>query len=193
MDIQQLRYFKRVVDDGSLSKAAASFFMTPQAMRKQINNLENEIGVEILTRTPQGVFPSDAGRALYDYAQRLIALTDEAVSVCRQRAGAEKQRLHIGLYHNANLHLMPRLTARFTEEHPDIELVFTDFVTFEDFERALVEGKIDVVMTFGNSRRRKSCFCSAAIPWGSAFEWWRRITRPSPMFPSRLLPAWMTA
>ena len=52
-------------------------------MRKQINNLENEIGVEILTRTPQGVFPSDAGRALYDYAQRLIALTDEAVSVCR--------------------------------------------------------------------------------------------------------------
>lgn len=67
---------------------------------------------------------------------------------------------------------MPRLTARFTEEHPDIELVFTDFVTFEDFERALVEGKIDVVMTFGNSRRRKSCFCSTAIPWGSAFEWW---------------------
>ena len=194
MDIQQLRYFKRVVDDGSLSKAAASFFMTPQAMRKQINNLENEIGVEILTRTPpQGVFPSAAGRALYDYAQRLIALTDEAVSVCRQRAGAEKQRLHIGLYHNANLHLMPRLTARFTEEHPDIELVFTDFVTFEDFERALVEGKIDVVMTFGNSRRRKSCFCSTAIPWGSAFEWWRRITRPSPMFPSRLLPAWTTA
>lgn len=53
MDIQQLRYFKRVVDDGSLSKAAASFFMTPQAMRKQINNLENEIGVEILTRTPR--------------------------------------------------------------------------------------------------------------------------------------------
>ena len=154
MDIQQLRYFKRVVDDGSLSKAAASFFMTPQAMRKQINNLENEIGVEILTRTPQGVFPSDAGRALYDYAQRLIALTDE---------------------------------------RPDIELVFTDFVTFEDFERALVEGKIDVVMTFGNSRRRKSCFCSTAIPWGSAFEWWRRITRPSPMFPSRLLPAWTTA
>ena len=57
MDIQQLRYFKRVVDDGSLSKAAASFFMTPQALRKQINNLENEIGVEILTRTPPGCFP----------------------------------------------------------------------------------------------------------------------------------------
>ena len=56
MDIQQLRYFKRVVDDGSLSKAAASFFMTPQAMRKQINNLENEIGVEILTRPPPRVF-----------------------------------------------------------------------------------------------------------------------------------------
>ena len=55
MDIQQLRYFKRVVDDGSLSKAAASFFMTPQAMRKQINNLENEIGVEI-SPAPQGVF-----------------------------------------------------------------------------------------------------------------------------------------
>ena len=92
MDIQQLRYFKRVVDDGSLSKAAASFFMTPQAMRKQINNLENEIGVEILTRTPQGVFPSDAGRALYDYAQRLIALTDEAVSVCRSRETAVAYR-----------------------------------------------------------------------------------------------------
>ena len=190
MDIQQLRYFKRVVDDGSLSKAAASFFMTPQAMRKQPGKRDR---CRDPHPHPQGVFPSDAGRALYDYAQRLIALTDEAVSVCRQRAGAEKQRLHIGLYHNANLHLMPRLTARFTEERPDIELVITDFVTFEDFERALVEGKIDVVMTFGNSRRRKSCFCSTAIPWGSAFEWWRRITRPSPMFPSRLLPAWTTA
>lgn len=64
--------------------------MTPQAMRKQINNLENEIGVEILTRTPpQGVFPSDAGRALYDYAQRLIALTDEAVSVCASARSRE--------------------------------------------------------------------------------------------------------
>ena len=155
MDIQQLRYFKQAVDDGSLSKTAAHFFMTPQAMRKQINHLENEVGVPIFLRTPQGVAPSDAGRVLYDYARRLIALSDEALSACRQKAGAEQQRVRIGLYRNANLHLMPRLVTRFAEEHPDIELSFTDFVIYEEIEKALTDGVIDVVMTFGNEQRRK--------------------------------------
>ena len=129
--------------------------MTPQAMRKQINHLENEVGVPILLRTPQGVAPSDAGRVLYDYARRLIALSDEALSACRQKAGAEQQRVRIGLYRNANLHLMPRLVTRFAEEHPDIELSFTDFVIYEEIEKALADGAIDVVMTFGNEQRRK--------------------------------------
>ena len=60
MDLKQLEYFARVVEEGSISKAAAALNLSQPSVSRQINLLEEELGQKLLERTGRGVVPTMA-------------------------------------------------------------------------------------------------------------------------------------
>ena len=66
MEDSERKLFIDVVDLGSLSKAAAKHFVTPQSVSQHIRKLEGELGFPLLVRTAQGVSPTEAGCIFYE-------------------------------------------------------------------------------------------------------------------------------
>ncbi len=76
MQLQQLEYFVKVAELGSLNKAAEVFYVTQPALSKAIQNLEQEIGAEVLRRTNKGVSMTEDGKKLYEYAKVILSHVD---------------------------------------------------------------------------------------------------------------------
>src|ERR1700754_2537439 len=92
MEMAQLEYFSKVVQEKSFSKAADRVYRTQPAVSIAIRRLEEEIGLPLLDRTQKTPVLTEAGQVVYDYAQRILALRDEV-----GQAIAEKQGLKPGL------------------------------------------------------------------------------------------------
>ncbi|WP_313759778.1 LysR family transcriptional regulator, partial [Diaphorobacter nitroreducens] len=69
MELRQLRYFVRVVELGSMSRAALDLNLVQSALSQQITRLEGELATRLLHRTPRGVAPTEAGAAFFREAQ----------------------------------------------------------------------------------------------------------------------------
>ena len=74
----QMLLFAKVVENGSFSAAARSLDQTPSAVSKQIGNLEDRLGVRLVTRTRQGISLTEEGRAFYERCSELAANISDA-------------------------------------------------------------------------------------------------------------------
>ena len=72
MNIKDLKWFQEICRLKSITKAAANLYITPQGLSKSIKNLENELGVELLQRTPNGITLTPFGDKLYEKSSVLI-------------------------------------------------------------------------------------------------------------------------
>jgi DNA-binding transcriptional LysR family regulator len=77
-DLDSLRTFLAVCEQGSVTGAANQLGKTQSGVSMQLKRLEDEMGVVLVQRTPRGVVMLDPGRLLRDYARRIIGLCDEA-------------------------------------------------------------------------------------------------------------------
>jgi len=84
MELRQLRYFVRIVEMGSMSRAARELDVVQSALSQQITRLESEIAVRLLQRTPRGVAPTEAGVAFFREAQLALRHADQAVRSAQQ-------------------------------------------------------------------------------------------------------------
>lgn len=82
MDIRQLRYFLAVAENRSISEASRTLYIAQPALTKQLHSLEEELGVQLLTRLPRGVELTPAGRQFFEDAAKLI----EDLEAAKQRA-----------------------------------------------------------------------------------------------------------
>lgn len=84
MELRQLRYFVRVVELGSISRAAADLALVQSALSQQITRLESELSTRLLQRSPQGVVPTEAGLAFFREAQLTLRHAEQAVRAAQQ-------------------------------------------------------------------------------------------------------------
>lgn len=125
----QLDTFLRVADLGSFTRAARESYVTPNAVLKQINLLEQDIGVPLFTRTHQGLQLTDAGRSLYHDAKHIIRHAETAVSRARDAMISEKYVLRIGTAPLNPVDFLMDLWPVMRQSLPDIDL---RIVTFEN-------------------------------------------------------------
>ncbi len=86
MELRQLRYFVRIVETGSMGRAALDLNIGVSALSQQIARLENELAIRLLQRTSRGVTPTSAGLAFYSQAQLALRHADDAILAARERA-----------------------------------------------------------------------------------------------------------
>jgi LysR family transcriptional regulator, nitrogen assimilation regulatory protein len=111
MQYRQLRYFVKIVEAGSFSRAAALVHVAQPALSQQIGELEDRLGVILLQRSARGVRPTPAGEVLYREAAAILKKLDQLPSVVRSSDGVAQGTVSLGL---ASL-LGPGIVGRFVE------------------------------------------------------------------------------
>jgi LysR family nitrogen assimilation transcriptional regulator len=97
VNLRQLKYFVAIVEAGNMTRAAEQLHVAQTALGMQIRQLEEDLGVALLTRHSRGVEPTRAGKLLCARAVAILKMTDEArqdVAAC-EREGSETIRLGI--------------------------------------------------------------------------------------------------
>lgn len=88
--------FITVVECGSFSKAAQKLYCSNVSIMKQMNNLEEKIGITLLNRTPRGIKLTPAGKSFYKDAKDIIDLSNKAIERAKQIEKNEKKTIRIG-------------------------------------------------------------------------------------------------
>lgn len=120
MDLWQLRIFCKVVEHRSFSKAGRAVHLSQPTISSHIQALEQHFGNRLLDRLSKQVLPTPAGLLLYQYAQRLLALRDEAEAAMAQYPGALRGRLQVGGSTIPGNFLLPQAVGGFTRRHPEV-------------------------------------------------------------------------
>ncbi len=94
--LNQLEMFVRAAEAESFSKAAEELFITPNAVMKQINNLEKEIASCLLVRTHSGIKLTKAGEKMHEEAKFILKYCSEAAERVRKAAETEKNIIRVG-------------------------------------------------------------------------------------------------
>ena len=129
MELRQLRYFVAIVDHGSLSRAALVLHVAQPALTQQLRQLEEELGVQLLHRSAQGVLSTDAGKVFYEHAQAILKQVADAQAAVVQSAERPSGSVTLGLPHSISGALaLPLLTA-IRQRYPEITLQLTEEIT----------------------------------------------------------------
>ncbi|MCR5019150.1 MAG: LysR family transcriptional regulator [Bacteroidales bacterium] len=146
MELRQLKYFVEVGRLGSFSLASKSLFITQSTISQQIQKLEEELGVELLTRDTRHVTLSDYGEQFYPCAVQVL---EEA------RAGAERIRdvkalkvgtLSVGATYSFGP-LLKQTVLDFFRKYPRIRLDLV-ITSKEDLWQKLLDRDLDVALTY---------------------------------------------
>jgi len=78
MDLRQLKYFAKIVEQRSMSRASVELHIAQSALSSQIATLETRLRQKLLVRRSTGVFPTDAGQALYNHAVAILRQVERA-------------------------------------------------------------------------------------------------------------------
>jgi DNA-binding transcriptional LysR family regulator len=143
MELRHLRYFVAVAEMLNFTKAAEKLRLAQPSLTRQIRNLEEEIGVQLLNRSKSHVALTVEGRSFLVDARRLLALATESVAAVQRLSRGETGQLNIGYVSNFNFDLLPKTLGAFREGFPHIALNLFDMTPAEQL-RALEARKIDL-------------------------------------------------
>ncbi|MBX3599933.1 MAG: LysR family transcriptional regulator [Rubrivivax sp.] len=119
--LRQMRVFAEVARRLSFVRAAETLHLTPPAVTMQVKELEAAVGLPLFERSGRQVALTTAGEYLLVHARRLLAVLKDAEDAMARLKHVEVGRLDVGLVSTAK-YFVPRLLARFREQHPGIEL-----------------------------------------------------------------------
>lgn len=124
LTLRQLQIFVVAARHLSYARAAEELHLTPPAVSMQLKQLEDNVGLPLFERMGRGVALTDAGDMLVHHALRVLGEIKDAESNLQALLGAEVGQLSVGLVSTAK-YFMPRLLAKFSQEHPGIEVQFS--------------------------------------------------------------------
>jgi len=153
LDIDMLRCFREVAQTGSFTKAGQAIGLTQSGVSVKIRRLEERLDTQVFNRTSKSLALTPEGEILLDYAGRILAVHNEAVSLLTKPKASGT--LRIGLIDYFLPELLPKLLGRFRKQYPNIHLeVWTDVGT--NLIPLFEKGELDVVVT-GKDAYQGSC------------------------------------
>ena len=144
MELRHLRYFVAVAEEGSLTVAAARRLHTAQpSLSRQIRDLEDEVGAQLLIRGARGIELTAAGRVFLDHARLVLAQVEAAGEAARRAAPPAKPSFAVGFLTGQEMVWLPEAIHILRDELPTIEITISSQYS-PDLADALVRGKLDV-------------------------------------------------
>jgi DNA-binding transcriptional LysR family regulator len=131
VELRHLRYFLAVGEALNFTKAAARLRVAQPALSRQIQDLEDEIGVNLLRRSSRGVTLTAEGKLFLEEVRELLKQADESVGKVRALARGEYGELHIGYAPVPTTEILPPTLARFQKAAPRVKVVLHDLSSDE--------------------------------------------------------------
>ncbi len=153
---QQFQVFLQVAEQGSFSKAAKLLFVTPAAIMKHINTLENQLGIKLLNRTNQGINLTAAGKSLYEDGKRLQSDAEKALSKALIAERSERITVRVGSSLHNPSRVLTNLWEPLSKEFPEYKF---SIIPYEDKKEQIIQvisslgERIDLLVGSFNSKR----------------------------------------
>ena len=143
MELRHLRYFVAVAEAGSLTVAAARRLHTSQpSLSRQIRDLEDELGAQLLTRRARGIELTPAGRAFLDHARLVLSQVEAAGEAARRVAHPSRPCFTMGFLTGHELKWMPEALRILHDELPNVDVMISSQYS-PLLADGLSKGKID--------------------------------------------------
>jgi len=143
VNLRAMKYFVAMVDAGSLTAASEAIAIAQPALSRQLRELEKDLGVQLLHRTPQGVQMTQAGATLYEAACRILA---DAEQVREQLTGRQRKARQttvvLGTSPTLARLLVPGVFARCRNASDDVKLTVREAFTpvlLDWLERGIID------------------------------------------------------
>ena len=143
MELRHLRYFIAVAEAGSLSVAAERKLHTTQpSLSRQIRDLEDDVGAQLLTRSARGIELTPAGRAFLDHSRLVLLQVEAAVEAARRVAHPAKPCFVIGFLTGHELTWMPEAMRILRHELPNVDVMISSQYS-PQLADGLLKGRLD--------------------------------------------------
>jgi DNA-binding transcriptional LysR family regulator len=146
LDVKRMRVLREVAAKGSFSAAAESLAYTQSAVSQQIAALEREAGTVLVQRNARGVRLTEAGRALVEHADVILARLDDARAELEAIAGLRGGRVRMVSFPTAGATIAPSAIALFRARHPGVEVTLEPREPHEGLD-CLKAGECDIALT----------------------------------------------
>lgn len=150
MELRHLRYFLAVAEALNFTKAAAQLRVAQPALSRRVQDLEEEIGVDLLKRSPRGVTLTAEGKLFLEKTRHLLTLADEAVEQVRALARGQFGDLHIGYSPSPTVEILPPALAAFQKAFPQVNILLHD-ASQRELAEGLQNGTLELAVTLGTT------------------------------------------
>jgi DNA-binding transcriptional LysR family regulator len=151
VELRHLRYFLSVCRSGSFTKAAAQLRIAQPALSRQIQDLEDEIGVDLFRRSTRGVTLTPEGELFQREADRLLQDAGESVGKVRALARGEFGELHVGYSPSPTTEILSPTLVEFRKTSPRVKVILHDLAG-DELCAGLREGSLELAVTVRHPR-----------------------------------------
>jgi DNA-binding transcriptional LysR family regulator len=142
MELRHLRYFVAVAEERNFTRAAERLHIAQPPLSRQIQQLEEDLGVVLIEKGFRPLRLTDAGAFFYAHARSVLDQVRD-LRTMTQRVGKLERKLSAGFVASTLYGLLPDIIRRYRETHPEVDVSLHEMTTVEQL-KALKEGSIDV-------------------------------------------------
>jgi LysR family nitrogen assimilation transcriptional regulator len=151
MDVRQLRYFAAIIEEGSITAAAARLGVAQPALSLHVKNMEEQLDTALLLRSQSGVQPTDAGVLLLQRARAILKDFDRALDEVQSHGKQPSGTVRIGLPATIGSILAVPLVVQCRALYPNVRIVVAEAMS--GFVREwLMDGHIDLAVVYSPVR-----------------------------------------
>jgi DNA-binding transcriptional LysR family regulator len=152
MELRHLRYFVAVAEEENVSKAALKLHVSQPGVSRQIRDLEDEIGFQLLERSAKSVRLTAAGKVFLKEARDVLQQVEAAVKKARAVAGGTAGEINVGYAPSLTVQILPPLLRKFQEQFPRVRVILHD-LSSEEMLAQLASKKLQVALTVPPPRK----------------------------------------
>jgi LysR family transcriptional regulator, hca operon transcriptional activator len=142
MELRHLRYFVAVTEAGSLTVAARELHTSQPSLSRQVRDLEDEVGAQLLTRRARGIELTPAGRAFLDHARSVLSQVEAGTVAARRIAHPARPCFSMGFLTGHELTWMPEALRILHGELPNIDVMISSQYS-PRLANAILNGTVD--------------------------------------------------
>jgi len=147
LDLKHLQSFIRIVEFGSLTRAAATLDVSQSLLSRQVRQLETELGTHLLERNGRGVVATEAGRELVEHGRGILRQVEVARLQLGQARGVQAGKMAIGVPPSVGSLLTVELVMRFRERYPAAQISVVEALSASLLEW-LQLGRLDCALLY---------------------------------------------
>lgn len=145
MELRQIQYFIETARREHMTEAAEALHVAQSAVSRQINHLEEELGVKLFIREGRSVRLTPIGKRFLEQMEQAMKLIDNAKREIEEYLDPERGTIHIGFPSSLANYTLPTIISTFREKYPDVKFKLNQG-SYTQLTERVIEGTIDLAL-----------------------------------------------